>query len=322
MKIAIIGPGIMPIPPNGWGSVETIIWKHAEELRARNHIVEIFNTKDLNHVANQINNNHYDFIHCHYDAFAHELCDKLRKPFCLTSHWGEIKEDDAWRVHGSWWNPIFVGMLRCKGMIGLTQEINNVYRQRGYNGFLDVLPVGTEVAEFAFAANSQKFAICLGKIEPRKMQAELASKSHNKCNIDFVGPMADGRFASNETCKHLGEWNRNEIKNNLTNYKCLVLLSTGEGAPQVVPEALSAGLSILVTETAAGNLERSLPFIKVIPNNWVQQNIDIASIINNLCADNYMYRQQIRQYACDNFDITKIVDKYEIIMKKFMEYKR
>ena len=26
MKIAIVGPGIMPIPPTGWGAVEILIW--------------------------------------------------------------------------------------------------------------------------------------------------------------------------------------------------------------------------------------------------------------------------------------------------------
>ena len=26
MKLSIIGPGIMPIPPQGWGAVEILIW--------------------------------------------------------------------------------------------------------------------------------------------------------------------------------------------------------------------------------------------------------------------------------------------------------
>ena len=26
MKVAIVGPGIMPIPPTGWGAVEILIW--------------------------------------------------------------------------------------------------------------------------------------------------------------------------------------------------------------------------------------------------------------------------------------------------------
>ena len=29
MRLALIGPGIMPIPPDGWGAVESLIWDYA-----------------------------------------------------------------------------------------------------------------------------------------------------------------------------------------------------------------------------------------------------------------------------------------------------
>ena len=32
MKISIIGPGIMPIPPTGWGAVEILIWDSKNDL--------------------------------------------------------------------------------------------------------------------------------------------------------------------------------------------------------------------------------------------------------------------------------------------------
>ena len=34
MKIALVGPGIMEIPPKGWGAVESLIWDYATELGA------------------------------------------------------------------------------------------------------------------------------------------------------------------------------------------------------------------------------------------------------------------------------------------------
>ena len=37
MKIALIGPGIMPIPPDGWGAVESLIWDYALELTDLEH---------------------------------------------------------------------------------------------------------------------------------------------------------------------------------------------------------------------------------------------------------------------------------------------
>ena len=33
MNIALIGPGIMPIPPKGWGGVEHLIWNFSQQLK-------------------------------------------------------------------------------------------------------------------------------------------------------------------------------------------------------------------------------------------------------------------------------------------------
>ena len=43
MKIALIGPGIMPIPPPGWGAVEILIWDYYNELQLAGHDVVIIN---------------------------------------------------------------------------------------------------------------------------------------------------------------------------------------------------------------------------------------------------------------------------------------
>ena len=37
MKISIIGPGIMPIPPTGWGAVEILIWDQKLALEELGH---------------------------------------------------------------------------------------------------------------------------------------------------------------------------------------------------------------------------------------------------------------------------------------------
>ena len=47
MKIALIGPGIMPIPPKAWGAVEILIWDYYNELTRMGNDVTIINTKKL-----------------------------------------------------------------------------------------------------------------------------------------------------------------------------------------------------------------------------------------------------------------------------------
>ena len=54
MRISIVGPGLMPIPPKGWGAVESLIWDMANALKGLGHSVQIINTTDGNKVLASI----------------------------------------------------------------------------------------------------------------------------------------------------------------------------------------------------------------------------------------------------------------------------
>ena len=55
MKITLVGPGIMPIPPTGWGAVEILVWDTKNALEELGHEVQIINTKDYRQIINGIN---------------------------------------------------------------------------------------------------------------------------------------------------------------------------------------------------------------------------------------------------------------------------
>ena len=50
MKYALICPGCMTIPPNGWGAVESIVQDYYEILSSQNHKVVIINESDLSSI--------------------------------------------------------------------------------------------------------------------------------------------------------------------------------------------------------------------------------------------------------------------------------
>ena len=50
MKVAIVGPGIMPIPPTGWGAVEILIWDQKLALEKLGHEVLVVNTPNPNDI--------------------------------------------------------------------------------------------------------------------------------------------------------------------------------------------------------------------------------------------------------------------------------
>jgi autotransporter strand-loop-strand O-heptosyltransferase len=78
MKIAQINPGLLPIPPNGWGAVEKIIWEYTLVLRKMGHTVDI-------KYLNEINSGDYDIVHVHMANLAIELRDR-KIPYIFSMH--------------------------------------------------------------------------------------------------------------------------------------------------------------------------------------------------------------------------------------------
>ena len=61
MNIALVGPGIMEIPPKGWGAVESLIWDYATELGELGHEGTIINTPDRTQIIRDLCKEKYDY---------------------------------------------------------------------------------------------------------------------------------------------------------------------------------------------------------------------------------------------------------------------
>ena len=69
MKISIIGPH-SPIPPIGWGAVETLIWDMKLSLDELGHEVQIVNIGDPQEIIRRVNSFSPDFVHINYDDWV------------------------------------------------------------------------------------------------------------------------------------------------------------------------------------------------------------------------------------------------------------
>ncbi len=78
MRIAQITPGVIPIPPNGWGAVEKIIWEYTKVLRSLGHQVEILYT-------DEVVKGEWDIVHVHMANLALILRDK-GIPYVFSHH--------------------------------------------------------------------------------------------------------------------------------------------------------------------------------------------------------------------------------------------
>ena len=109
----------------------------------------------------------------------------------------------------------------------------------------------------------------------------------------------------------MGEWSKDELYKNLTDYGNLVLLSDGEAHPLVCLEAFAAGLGVVVSEWAAANLDIRKSFIDVIPEDKIS-DIEYVEDTIRLNREFSVYnRDTIREYA-RSFDWVNVVDKHYV----------
>jgi glycosyltransferase involved in cell wall biosynthesis len=313
LRIALIGPGIMPIPPPGWGAVEILIWDYYQELTRLGHKVIIINTPDREQIVSLVNRGKFDFVHLHYDVFWN-LLDRFQCPkIAITSHYPYIDQPEKHRGDG--YTPIFSFLTTQQKYMNfvLADKDADAFKRAGANPTtIYKIKNGINSSLFRFSENPvfRDRSIYLGKITPRKNQA----KYQKIREIDFVGGCNDSLFDISQS-NFLGEWTRERIHKDLTEYGNMVLLSEGEADPLVVKEGLIAGLGIVVNRSSSENLDLTLDFITVIEDN----KMDDLTYISEKIAENreisLKKRAEIRKYGISRFDIKIEVGNYLNIYK-------
>ncbi len=306
MKVSIVGPGIMSIPPTGWGAVEILIWDQKLALEKLGHEVDIVNTKSPVEIIQQINKFRPDFVHIQYDDFIH-VYPYIQYPCAITSHFGYIEQPERWDYYG---DRIVKPFERIKpNVFCLSPGIRDVYRDTiGIpEDRLFVTPNGVNVDQFEFSEEPTHpdRSIYLAKIDYRKRQFMFQGID----SLWYAGNNADPRFNTNKN--YLGEWSKEQLHKNLTDYGNLVLLSDGEAHPLVCLEAFAAGLGVVVSEWAAANLDIRKSFIDVIPEDKIS-DIEYVEDTIRLNREFSVYnRDTIREYA-RSFDWVNVIDKHYI----------
>ena len=305
MKITLVGPGIMPIPPTGWGAVEILVWDTKNALEQLGHKVQIVNTKDATQIIREINSFRPDFVHVHYDEFI-GVYPYIQYPKAITSHFGYLERPD---MFGGYSNVANAFAEIKPNVFCLSEGIKNVYKilMSIPEENLFVTPNGVNTSAFNFndTPTYPDRSIYLAKIDYRKRQHLFQSIN----SLWFAGNIADQRFNSNEN--YLGEWNKETLYKDLTNYGNLVLLSDGEAHPLVCMEALASGLGVVVTEWGRANLDDSKEFITIIPESKVNDLEYVETEIIKNRKYSITHRKEILEYSM-NFDWVKVLKTYYI----------
>lgn len=90
MKIANVHPGLLPIPPNGWGAIEKLIWFYHLKLLDKNHLSKIKYT-------DEINKNEFDIVHVHVGNLANLLYERgIPYFFSMNDHHAYLYGKDSY----------------------------------------------------------------------------------------------------------------------------------------------------------------------------------------------------------------------------------
>lgn len=310
LRIAIVGPGIMPIPPTGWGAVEILIWDYAQELQRLGHVVKIVNTRDRRQIVREVREFAPDFVHLQYDEYIDCMAElaATTPATATTSHYGYLPQEARWRNDGyaRFFHPCQT-MPRNAYVFALTKQIADVHLRHGLSPTnLVIAPNGANSALFKYTETPTHTdrSIYLAKIDPRKRQALLQDIS----GLWFAGNIADHGFNPRHP-RYLGEWSKETLYRELTNYGNLVLLSDGEADPLVVKEAMIAGLGVVLSECAVAGIDTSKPWVTVVPESRVRDRAYVEAAIAENRRRCITMRAQIREYGL-TFAWSAIVPRY------------
>ena len=314
MRIAIVGPGIMPIPPTGWGAVEILIWDSKVALEKLGHEVKIINTQSPTEIIKRINEIRPDFVHIQYDDFI-ELYPYVQYPCAITSHFGYLEQPDRWDYYG---DRIAKPFGRIKpNVFCLSAGIKDTYMKQldipEERLFVTPNGVDFDIFEYTDEPKHGDASIYLAKIDYRKRQFMFQSID----SLYYAGNNADPRFQTGKN--YLGEWSKEQLHKNLTEYGNLVLLSDGEAHPLVCLEAFAAGLGVVVSEWAAANLDIDKEFIDIIPEDKISDIEYVEDTIRLNREFSIHNREYIREYGRE-FEWTNVIKNHYIpVVEKLVE---
>ncbi|MGL4090665.1 glycosyltransferase [Agrobacterium cavarae] len=317
MKIALIAPGLISVPPQGWGAVETLVYDYSLELQRQGCDVLIVNQQSADEVIEKVNSYNPHFVHCHADNHIGIMTRINCKNRAFTSHFGYLETPHLFPKYIASTHSFAVSQedlyLFC-----LSPSIAQMYLRDGVDPRrIRITPNGVNTGLFKYdpAPTKPHKSVCLAQVSVRKRQS-LAQRA--RADIDFVGGIGSYskayRAGFNPTTEsYLGEWTREDVYNELTHYGNLVLLSEAEAHPLVCLEALSSGLGVVVSEASSANLDTARSFITVVPEEKIKDLKYLREKIVENRVQAVKSREEIIAYA-KSFDYKNIVDRYRQIV--------
>ena len=273
MRIINVTPGLLPIPPNGWGAVEKIIWEYHQNFLKLGHESEIL-------YLDQVKSDHCAVVHIHVANLAIEAY-KRGIPYYFTCHDHHAylygKDSNCFKENYNAIKNSIISFVPAKYLVNYFDLPNLKYLSHGVNTdfFKPTYRVVDEYKLLCVANNG----FIHDPSEDRKGFA-FAIEAAKKLNlqITIAGPENNKKFFE----KYNFNYDKLNVMYNLSETDLLRLYQSHDiflhpsileaGHPNLtLLEAISCGLPIVGTLEDDNNLE-----------GLYKSNRDVDEIINGI----------------------------------------
>jgi glycosyltransferase involved in cell wall biosynthesis len=324
LRILLVGHGNMPIPPVGWGAVESLIWDYSVYLKKLGHSVNILNLPidQVDSILDHIHNKKYDVIHIHNDILVNilHLIPKTL-PVLLSSHYPYIHDPSQWA------DPITGYDYGCYVMTPLLKAVQQkrvhivAVSQKDRDAFVSYSVPRESVSVCVNGMDTSKFIlgplttsgsmICMAQIIRRKRQHLFKDLDFIKC----AGKINDKSVLPSQE-QFVGEWSDDKY-HKLTEYSGGILLSDGEnGTPLGIKESLAAGLGLVVSEAVASEIPKEWSWVTVIPESKIGDQAYLREACQKIMKIAEPLKARIRAEAEALWDWSVLVPTYVEVLRR------
>ena len=259
----LVGGGVEPIPPTGYGGTERFIADLTVALRAAGHDAVVVNQVRHRRMRDEypfawqlprlLRAERYDVVHANSPVVGNRLAGK-GIPFVYTSHSRHWYFRDRWSHRWGYWLERRA-VRRATAAVALTEPLaRTMERAVGTTRRpITVIPFGVDSVRFHpdWARRTGTVALGVGVVAPFK-RWELAAAALRGTGLRFVlvGPTPDAAYAervraSGDAVEITGELPPEELARRFAESDLLIHPSRVELLSGAVVQALASGLPVL-----------------------------------------------------------------------------
>lgn len=332
MRVVLIGGGVQPIPPTGYGAVERILADLQAALTSAGHSAVVLNRVRHRRMRDEypfalevpglLHGLEYDVLHAHTPVVANRLA-WAGLPFAYTSHSRHWFYRDRWTHRWGYWLERRA-VRKAAAVIALTEPLARTMRTTVPSPRplpISVIPFGVDSDRFApdWSRRSGTRALGVGVVLPFK-RWEIAARALRGTGIALriAGPQPSLAYAAavcaaGDSVELLGEVDDTTLRTLYAESDFLVHPSSVEVLSATVLQALSAGLPVLGGGAVAGVVTNGTTGWSVADPDPSQFAEAMRAHALNLTSDGTARRamgEAARAVALDRYSWARVVESH------------